>query len=278
MYRKVLLESFKWSWKFYCSSFTGIVGVYFIFKEKLGVEKLEQIILFGLGMLLITISVRIVFKILIKQISIWQSRNIVTSRGATILDEIVTCGLVDIEEREDKERALPPEKFYNNAEQECFILGFSAYRTFDADLKLINDLVKKRGVNVYVLLLDPKSEIVSSIITNEGKSIKSDIETTIAVIKNEGLYQKENFNVRFYDYMPPYLAVMIDGDIAKHGELAKNNQGQVRIQPCFKFSTNHKGLVVQFRKIMSKKSIFEQYSDDLRIQWENAHPRKEYFE
>jgi len=275
MFKKVISESFKWSWAFYCSSFTGIIGAFFFFKERLIIEKVWQILLFGFVLFVLTICIRIVLLLLIYR---WRNRkqNMMSFRGFPIMDEINRCGLVDIEERNDTERELPPEKIFELPTREYFILSISAFRTFDKRMKDIIGLLERK-IRVNVLLLNPKSEIVPLIRANEGNDIESEIKSTIAMIKSNGLYDKENFKVKFYDYMPPYLAVMVDGEIDPRGGVVEDSQGQIRIQPCYKYSSIHDGLIIHFKKSKSEKSIFKYFSGDLRIQWKNANPMPEYF-
>jgi hypothetical protein len=189
-----------------------------------------------------------------------------------ILNKIRRCGLVDIEDRNHRKNALPPEKIYDLVEREYFMLSISAFRTFDHDRKHIENLLEK-GIKVYVLILNPNSEKVVSIFAkNNGVDIKKQIEEVIDIIDNIKQKlpnnKKENLKLKFYDDMPTYLAVMIDGDIENNSP--PNNNGQLRIQPFFKFTSNHNGLIVQLKKRKSEASIFKNFSDDLREYWKHA--------
>ena len=190
-----------------------------------------------------------------------------------ILDKIRRCGLVDIEDRYQRKNSLPPEKIYDLVEREYFMLSISAFRTFDHDRKHIENLLEK-GIKVYVLILNPNSEKLVSVLTeiHNRVDIKGQIEAVIKIVDDIKQKlpnnKKENLKLKFYDDMPTYLAVMIDGDIENNSP--PNNNGQIRIQPFFKFTSNHNGLIVQFKKRKSEVSIFKNFSDDLREYWKHA--------
>ena len=72
--------------------------------------------------------------------------------------------------------------------------------------------------------------------------------------------------------MPPFQAVMIDGDIsAPEGSTPQDLDGLIRVQPLSQYGTGHRGVVLQFRKtipnIDTPAGGFDYFAQDLRKQW-----------
>ncbi len=197
-------------------------------------------------------------------------------RGVTLFEAIETLGLVDIENRDDIKAPLPPDQIYKIAKREIVMTGVSLYHTFTSqDGKLLLEaLAAKKWF--YALLLDPNlpSDELERLKRREGQSIKHDIEVVIGVIETKRLDQYPTFQVRFLHQMPPFTAVMVDGDIAPIDEThPQDAEGQIRVQPGTAYGTQHNGPVFQFRKILGLGDIdspFDYYAKDVRQQWKNG--------
>ncbi len=199
------------------------------------------------------------------------SERRVSMRGTSLGEEIARVGLVDIENRDDSQRELPPGKFYALVKREIAITGVSLYQTFHKHVDLIHNALGS-GKKICAMILHPDSADVSWLSKREKRGIRHDIMATIETIKAEGVYQHPSFQIRFLQKLPPFIGVMIDGDIECHsGKEPADDDGQIRVQPNTVHVTGHRGLIVQLRK--SKKTPdnpagpFDYFAQDLRQQW-----------
>lgn len=192
-------------------------------------------------------------------------------RGITLSQALRDIGLVDMENRDDRQHLLPPEEFFAAATREIAITGISAYRTFDQDLDIIHEVLKKDR-KIFVLILRPKCADVERFSRRERRDISSDIQGVISVIKREGLHKHPRFRIKFLESLPSFTAVMIDGDIdTPTGELPSNDEGQIRVQPVLVHHTQHSGLVIQLKKkTRGTLGVFEYFAEDLRKQWRDG--------
>lgn len=188
-----------------------------------------------------------------------------------IFNNLNSTGLVDVENRSYEQKALPPKEFYELAKNEIFTFAISAVMTFNVKLELLKNLLDK-GINVYFLLLNPKSNQVEIISNREGRPIGNDIETVIGIVKRNNLTDYPNFRLKFFDFQLNYTSVMIDGNInnlpiTETTDLNSN----VRIQPLSITKTAHKGVVFQFEKLENEReTIYEYFNNDLRNIWNSA--------
>ncbi|EQB62697.1 MAG: hypothetical protein RBG1_1C00001G0276 [candidate division Zixibacteria bacterium RBG-1] len=183
-----------------------------------------------------------------------------------LLKVIKYIGVVNMEFRDDLHHPLPPYHIYELADQEIAISAVSAYRTFDQHIEFLRDALKN-GIRIYVLILHPNSPEVDSLSKREDKPILDDIKGVIGVIKRENFYNNSNFKIKFLIKLPPYTAVMIDGDIETIGK-PMDRYGLMRIQLRGVHSTQHEGLIIQLKKKNNKqRGAFEYYAKDLRDQW-----------
>ncbi len=169
-------------------------------------------------------------------------------RDKSLLSIIDSIGLTDIENRNDRGTALPPEQFYEMAKHEIVITGVSAYRTFDQNINLLRTMLKA-GKRLYILILHPDSEDVVFLSQPEleNHDIRLDI---LSVINKAKRFSREHqgFRIRFMKKLPPFTGVMIDGNVEPVGELL-DIEGLIRVQPRAVYKTLHKGFVLQFKKI-----------------------------
>jgi len=195
-----------------------------------------------------------------------------TMRGLPLGAAIGRVGLVDIENRDDFQYELPPNRFYDQAGKEIFITGPSLYMTFHKHIDLIHNALSK-GRNICVAILHPDSGDVQWLTKRERRGIRDDIMATINTIKEEGLCSHPRFQIRFIQKLPYCNAVMIDGDISPKGAEPEDENGQIRVQPNTMYVTGHKGLIVQLKKIAATPrqpaGPFDYFAYDFRKQWEN---------
>lgn len=182
-----------------------------------------------------------------------------------------SAGLTGLENREDPTTSAPPEKVFDLPEKEIVITGLSCYRTFDIHLDKVKQLLG-RNIDVYIMIMDPDSEDMPKIATRQsGVNIRNDIIQTIHRIKEHKLAQSPRFHIRYFQRMPPFTGILIDGDILAHDRVADDIRGSIRIQPGTEFTPQGKGLIFCFEKTAGKKlGGFDLYTKDLRSQWHHA--------
>lgn len=177
-------------------------------------------------------------------------------------------GLVAVENR-GSQNPLPPAAFFESAKRQIVVTGVGAYRTFDQNKELLKQLLEK-GIHVYVLMLVPDSAAARELSAIENKNIPLDIEQTLTVIKSEPLTAKPGFHIRFFDAMPPFTAVMIDGDIDPTGAAPLDAEATIRVQPRAAFGSQHQGVVMTFKQTQKAPGAFKNFSSDIRRQWKAA--------
>jgi hypothetical protein len=205
------------------------------------------------------------------------------TRGVTLREACQDCGLVDIENRDDHRHPLPPVEFYGKAQHEVAISGVSAYRTFDQHVSVLKSLMDS-GLSIQVLLLDPTvaADDLTRLATREKIDVRGDIDHVITTIRHERLWEHPSFKIRFLPRLPPFTAVMIDGDLRHDASRTKaspqDGNGQIRVQPVSWGSTHHTGIIMQFRKKEQQPlGVFDYFSADLRRQWRDAAEHPEFW-
>jgi transcriptional regulator with XRE-family HTH domain len=200
------------------------------------------------------------------------------SRGMTLLEAAENAGLEHIENRDNFQYVLPPEQFYEMAKCEIVITGVSAYRTFDQDIDLLHKMLKV-GKRLRLLLLNPDSPDVEELSRREKLDIRASIETVINIIKLEELDQHPSFEIRFMQKLPPFTAVMIDGDVNPRGKVPQDADAQIRVQPATIYGVQHKGVILQFKKRREKpEGAFDYFAGDVREQWRGGVKLQEVLE
>ncbi len=194
-------------------------------------------------------------------------------RGVRILEAVKNIGLVDIENRNETSRSLPPEKIYEASKQEIAITGITALGTFKGHIRAIHRTLQS-GKWLYVLLLDPRTSDATLVSTgNERQNVSMEIMQTIDIIKREELHKYPRFKIKFMGRLPPFTAVMIDGDITNI-ETPLDHEAQIRVQPVRLHSTHHSGIVLQLKKMPKtadhEVGPFDFFAEDLRKQWKDG--------
>ena len=188
-------------------------------------------------------------------------------RGVTMLEAITNVGLVDIENRDDRLHLLPPTEFYELARNEIVITGVSAFRTFDQHSDILCQALDA-GKELYVLILHPDSPDVERLTKREGLDIREQIMNVIHIISNLQLNRHPGFHIRFMQKLPPFTAVMIDGDVFPTGKEPRDQEAQIRVQPTTVYGTQHSGVILQFKKKSGQPAgAFDCFAEDVRNQW-----------
>lgn len=200
--------------------------------------------------------------------------DVENERRVTLRQAVARIGLVDIENREEAlELQLPPEKFYRKATREIAMTGVSLYRTFEAQLMV--DIFREalgKGEKLYFMLLHPTAPDVKRWSKFVNADVPHDIDAVIRIIKKNKFHKNPNFQIKFMQRMPPFQAVMLDGDVAApEASTPQDVDGQIRAQPLSQYVTSHHGIILQFRKtisdIDSPAGGFDYFAQDLRKQW-----------
>jgi hypothetical protein len=186
-----------------------------------------------------------------------------TMRGIRLADAVKTAGLVDIESRDNEEHSLPPIEFMNAANREIAFSTISGANTFHHRLPNVIDILAK-GVKIHLLILHPDSPDLIRLSDVHSRDLRSDVLQVVESIKRNSLH-RNGLTVRFRDNLPPFLSVMIDGDINPIGGAPVDIDGQVRVQPVTMHRVLHAGAVIHFAK--QSVGIFDFFAEDLREQW-----------
>lgn len=177
-------------------------------------------------------------------------------------------GLETVAARDDVTELLPPADFYESAKHELLLTGVSVARTFDIHISVLRSALA-RGKRVCVLILDPKSPDVRRLSKREGRPIGADIRSTLRIARLEGFLQHPGFELRLAPRLPPFTAVMLDGNISNDAVAVEG--ARLRVQPGTSCSSQHDGVVMQFRRGPPASSIgFDYFAGDLRGQWQAA--------
>jgi hypothetical protein len=241
----------------------------------------------GLGSIGIIFSVILVLVIASLTFFIFWPVMIPNWRGVSLLTGIGQAGLVDIEDRDYEEKPLPPAEYYRLAKHEIALTGITLITTFRLHRELLLERLKA-NIEIYVLLIDPlNSPEVHRINENEDRRDKTDIRHEIrdalSIMNSAGFleyYNKHMFHVRFLQEKPPFIGVMIDGDIARVSPWA--HDAQIRVQPLRMYKSVHKGTILQFKHEKKERSSrlggFAFFAADLREQWSRAKENESYLE
>lgn len=196
-----------------------------------------------------------------------------TLSGRRLLDAVQTEGLEDVVSRELERHHRPPVELYGSASWEVAISALSAYSTFTNLRERVLDFLSRADRQFYVLILDPTLPAVRDL--PETVDVRAEIEGTCHIIENEGLHTRPNFHIRLAKQVPTITGTLIDGDIdaMAHGGAPRDRSGHIRMQPRRVYGTVHQGVVVQFRNVRGhRKTPFDYYADELRLQWAHARP------
>lgn len=192
-----------------------------------------------------------------------------TPRGRTVLESVAETGIKDIELWNLSKNSLPPESFFKAAREEIVISAATGYATLHAYGKLLGS-ISATGKRIYFLLLHPSLaapdlELYSLRDDQHNKDMLSESQHTLDLVRAERY--DTAFRFRFRTRLPPFTAVMIDGDL-EHVNQPADSRGQLRMHPCSNYSFGSQGgLIIHLAKDPRRHGAFDYYAADLRMQW-----------
>lgn len=183
-------------------------------------------------------------------------------------------GLLYIENDGSKSLSANVQKLYLNSKKEIVITGPNLDNTFQFYLQLIKNKLNE-NINVYIIILNPNSAELPRMVEMSKRRMDLEIQQTIGIIKLNKLTENKSFHIRFFDKVPKFTAIMIDGNL----EDDKENAGIMRVEPRFDYDTHQKskGPSLVLTKIPNKETVFDAFAYDLKKQWENAKEINDYF-
>ena len=193
-------------------------------------------------------------------------------RGIPVVQSISEAGLADIENRSIAENQLPPNAIYASVRDEVLISGLTLKYTVDMQQGYLEALLDG-DKRVFLLMLDPESnQAVEAEKSHAGRGMELAFEarSVVRTIRRLGYLERSNFGLRFFEQVPPFTGVLIDGNVELSSSFS-DTDGIVRVQPRTVFGIQHKGLILQFGKIVgSDTGAFDFFASDLRLQWKEA--------
>jgi hypothetical protein len=197
-------------------------------------------------------------------------------RGIPVIQSIAEAGLADIENRSIAQNRMPPNELYDSIRDEVLISGLTLKYTLDWHQEHLEALLNG-DKKVFLLMLNPESNQAieaEKAHASRGMELTSEAKSVVRNIRKLGYLEHSNFGLRFYEQIPPFTGVLIDGNVELSSSSSDTN-GIVRVQPRTAFGIQHKGLVFQFRKIVGADTgAFDFFASDLRLQWGKAKPTK----
>jgi hypothetical protein len=199
--------------------------------------------------------------------SIDRGKDVQTPRGRSLARQIARYGLTDIEDRDDPENLAPPPSVFRGARIEVLMTCVSCRRALDPDAKEIVGLLD-RGIDVYMIVLNPASQEAAILLSKDRRSIQGDILQSYCLVERQQLLTRKNFHFGTYEQLPPYIGIMIDGDVAPRGAKPNASHSVVRIQPRTFARSHYEGPVFQFDKERAEShAIIDFFEEDFRAQW-----------
>jgi hypothetical protein len=193
-------------------------------------------------------------------------------RGKWLFTTIGELGLVDIEQRIPTETNVPPLNTLKLATNEIVISGFSCQSTLRNFENFIEEIIKNIKVKILILHKERNESNIRERFPKDADAIINSIEDAITLITTKKWIQERNFELKYLAEIPPFTAIMIDGDIEWDGRgKPHDDKGIIRIQPLTCYEEKNQGLILSFSKNKSKnKKIFDYFASDFRKQWKNA--------
>lgn len=200
------------------------------------------------------------------------SLNTRNPKGMRFIDAIKESGLVDISNKHQKNRTnmVEADDIYRKAKREIFISGSTLYRTTEYQGALLDSLADK-GIKVYLLFLHPNTAD-STVFQNTNRKFgefSRDIQNSLSLVKQRGLDNNKNVEIRFCDILPGIIGLMIDGDLNNNNGKPSDEGGVVNVCPYLK-SPVHVEWVLQFRNDKKRDNAFKDYAAEFRHIWKNA--------
>jgi hypothetical protein len=201
-------------------------------------------------------------------------RNI---RGAWLFSVLRRTGLIDVENRADRDHRLPPVEIFHEAGSRPVLISGILDQFFQNRREDIVDFLR-RGGELRVLLLHPRKAAESLDVTwvrHREKWIEywmtncNEALVALDAIVQAGLDANSGFQVRFMTEIPPYLGTLIGGPTPSNAQGPERSF--VRVQPLAVSKFEGRGSVITFEQISgTSNSPFNYYAEDLMEQWNVA--------
>lgn len=135
-------------------------------------------------------------------------------RGNPIIQGIVEAGLTDIENRSIDRNQLPPNAIYQSVREEVLISGLTLKYTIDMQQEHIESLLNS-GKKVLLLMLDPESTHARSAENLHASRVElvDEANSVVRSIRRRRYLDRSNFGLRFFEEIPPFTGVLIDGNV-----------------------------------------------------------------
>lgn len=195
-------------------------------------------------------------------------------RNTLLLESIREVGLYDIENRAVATNQYLPETFFKKAKNEILILALTANTTLVEYSDMFKYLITDKAVRIKLIILYPERSLIEQLEKYNTDKLLEEINSTIEIIRNKSLYGEAGFEVKFIRNIPPYTAVLIDGDVDHVSAKPFDGGAEIRVQPSSIFENQHAGVIIHLLKTNPKtKGVFEFFASDMRNAW---HECKEY--
>jgi hypothetical protein len=198
-------------------------------------------------------------------------------RGAWLFAVLRRTGLIDVENRADRDYRLPPVEIFREAGSRPVLISGILDQFFQNRREDIVDFLG-RGGELRVLLLHPRRAADSLDVTwvrHREEWIKYWItncnEALVALdaIVQAGLDATNGFHVKFMTEIPPYLGTLVGDPTPSNAR--GSERSFVRVQPLAVSKFQGRGSVITFEQISSTAdSPFNYYAEDLMEQWNVA--------
>lgn len=155
------------------------------------------------------------------------------------------------------------------ARREVAICALSGNQTMNGLLRALTMHLEANGT-VYLMIMRPGSPALPKLDRSQKRKVGPDITQTLGVLRERSLHRHTSFKVRFMDSLPPFMAIMKDGDIMSQGNPARTEGGEVRAQPVSLDHTLLDGVILHAAKRGDRFGWFEHISETLRRCWSDA--------
>jgi hypothetical protein len=198
-------------------------------------------------------------------------------RGTWLFAMLGRTGLIDIENRADREHRLPPVEIFRKAASRPVLISGILDQLFQNHHEDIADFLERDG-ELRVLLLHPRKAVdslgvtwvrhrkewVSYWITNCNEAL-----VALDAIVEAGLDTAKGFQVKFMTEIPPYFGMLV-GEPATPKPPGPE-RSFVRVQPLAVSKFVGRGSVITFEQIFGAvDSPFKYYAEDMMEQWNIA--------
>ena len=197
-------------------------------------------------------------------------------RGAWLFNVVRQSGLVDIEDRSDKNHRVPPAQVFTLPHIRCVMISGVLDQLFQNFKEDVNNFMQSGG-EVRVLLIHPQmaaDSLESSWVRHREdwvgywKTNCNESQIAVDAIIQSGLDKLPGFHIRFMRELPPYFGILATNSF--HSD-SFGSQSFVRVQPLTCSQYVGRGVVLTLERTpASANSPFQYFAVDLLNQWQVA--------